>query len=79
MILSIVRVIKMIIVIFLYLYFLQFLVSVEALEGSCHNCLWIRYRFPRINQCAYYQKPCIDAIRNCSHYDISFRLIKKGL
>jgi hypothetical protein len=47
--------------------------------GSCHTCVWIRYGFPKHNHCAYYQKPCIDAIKNCSHYDISFKLIKRGL
>lgn len=47
--------------------------------GSCHTCVWIRYKYPKQNDCTYYQKPCIDAIKNCSHYDISFKLIKKGL
>lgn len=52
---------------------------VDAYQGTCTNCVWIRYGFPRHNNCAYYQKPCIDAIKNCSHYDISFRAIKRGL
>ena len=60
----------------LLLYFL--LPFVKSL-GSCHTCVWIRYGFPKHNNCAYYQKPCIDAIKNCSHYDISFKLIKRGL
>ena len=51
----------------------------SALLGTCTNCVWIRYGFPRHNNCAYYQKPCSIAIQNCTHYDLSFRSIHRGL
>ena len=50
-----------------------------SLNGACHSCLWVRYKFPKKTECIYYQKN-IDIIRmNCSDYQVSERLLRKNL
>lgn len=48
-------------------------------KGSCFTCTWMRYKYPKMNECGYYNKVYIDVIENCTKYNISYRDIKKGL
>jgi hypothetical protein len=71
-----IKLIKLLIIIYLYLYFCHY---VDALQGTCNHCIHFQYSYSKPHRCTFYKKPCIDAIKNCSHYDIGFRFIKKGL
>jgi hypothetical protein len=39
----------------------------------------MRYRYPKTNECGYYNKVYIDVIENCTKYNISYKDIDKGL
>ena len=54
-------------------------ICIVSLNGVCHSCLWVRYKFPSKTECIYYQKN-IDIVKmNCTDYKISERLLRKNL
>ena len=58
---------------------LIYLECIESYKGSCFTCSWMRYRYPKTNECGYYNKVYIDVIENCTKYNISYKDIDKGL
>lgn len=37
---------------------------------SCHNCLWIRNRFPSNHHCSYFDKPILIDQVNCTSHKL---------
>jgi hypothetical protein len=52
---------------------------IYGIKGSCHSCLYKRYKFPNKNWCAVYDTLNDIALKNCTKYEIDFKAIKTGL
>ena len=49
---------------------------IYGIKGSCHSCLYKRYKFPNKNWCAVYDTLNDIALKNCNKYEIDFKAIK---
>ena len=72
------KIIKILLVIYLFNWYIKF-IECYQIKGTCHSCIWVKYKFPSKTECIYYQKYSEVAIRNCTAYHVSHRLLKKSV